>query len=145
MPRLCAFHLQEVILCSLEIELAEACFLGLLEKVLCHGLNVLVGALLRHVLDQTDHGLPVLIALVLFLHLLEIEEQAFLLSGGPEVELNASVVAVREASLGLRHPIVELAIEVGQALLVELAGVHAVGEDHTAGGLLIKILLIDLL
>ena len=112
---------------------------------MCHGFNILVRTLLRHVLDQTDHGLPVLIALVLFLHLLEIEKQAFLLSGGPEVELNASVVAVREACLGLRHPIVELAIEVGQALLVELAGVHAVGEDHAAGGFLIKILLIDLL
>jgi hypothetical protein len=81
--------------------------------------------------------LPVLIALVLFLHLLEIDEQAFLLSGGSEVELHASIVAVREASLGLRHPIVELAIEVGQALLVELAVVHAVGEDYTASGLLI--------
>jgi hypothetical protein len=134
-----------VILCSLEIELAETCFLGLLEKVLCHGLNILVRALLRHVLDQTDHGLPVLIALVLFLHLLEIEKQAFLLSGGPEVELHASVVAVREASLGLRHPIVELAIEVGQALLVELAAVHAVGEDYAASSLLIKVLLVDLI
>jgi hypothetical protein len=129
----------------LEIELAETCFLGLLEKVLCHGLNILVRALLRHVLDQTDHGLPVLIALVLFLHLLEIEKQAFLLSGGPEVELHASVVAVREASLGLRHPIVELAIEVGQALLVELAAVHAVGEDYAASSLLIKVLLVDLI
>ena len=134
-----------MILCSLEIELAETCFLGLLEKVLCHGLNILVRALLRHVLDQTDHGLPVLIALVLFLHLLEIEKQAFLLSGGPEVELHASVVAVREASLGLRHPIVELAIEVGQALLVELAAVHAVGEDYAASSLLIKVLLVDLI
>ena len=129
----------------MEIELAEACFLGLLEKALCHGLNILVRALLRHVLDQTDHGLPVLIALVLFLHFLEINEQAFLLSGGPEVELNASVVAVREASLGLRHPIVELAIEVGQTLLVELAVVHAVGEDHAASGFLIKVLLVDLI
>ena len=128
----------------MEIELAEACFLGLLEKILRHGLNVLAGTLLRHVLDQTDHGLPVLIALVLFLHLLEIEKQAFLLSGGPEVKLHASVVAVREASLGLRHPIVELAIEVGQALLVELAVVHAVGEDYAASGLLIKVPLVDL-
>ena len=134
-----------MILCSLEIELAEACFLGLLEKVLCHGLNVLVRTLLRHVFDQTDHGLPVFIALVLFLHLLEIEKQAFLLSGGPEVQLHASVVAVREASLCLRHPIVELAIEVRQALLVELAVVHAVSEDYAASGLLIKILLVDLI
>ena len=126
-----------MILCSLEIELAEACFLGLLEKVLCHGLNILVRTLLRHVLDQTNHRLPILIALVLFLHLLEIDEQAFLLSGGSEVELHASIVAVREASLGLWHPIVELAIEVGQALLVEFAVVHAVGEDYTASGLLI--------
>ena len=81
--------------------------------------------------------MPVLIALVLFLHLLEIDEQAFLLSGGSEVELHSSIVAVREASLGLRHPIVELAIKVGQALLVELAVVHAVGENYTASGLLI--------
>ena len=112
---------------------------------MCHCLNVLAGTFLRHVLDLTDQRLPVLIALVLFLHLLEIEKQAFLLSGGPKVELHASVVAVREASLGLRHPIVELTIEVGQALLVELAVVHAVGEDYAASGLLIKVLLVDLL
>ena len=134
-----------MILYSLEIELAEACFLGLLEKILCHGLNILVRALLRHVLDQTDHGLPVLIALVFFLHLLEIDKQAFLLCGGPEVELHASVVAVREASLGLRHPIVELAIKVRQGLFVELAVVHAVSEDYAASGFLIKVLLVDLI
>ena len=88
--------------------------------------------------------MPVLVALVLSLHALKVKEHSFLLGGRSEVKLHAGVMAVLKAGLSLRHPVVELAIEVGQTFLIQLASIHAVLEDYTASCLLVEVLLIDL-
>jgi hypothetical protein len=53
------------------------------------------------------------------------------------VELHAGVVAVGEAGLGEGHPVVEVAVELGDVLVVEAARVEAVLEYHALRRLLV--------
>ena len=70
---MCLSSIEVIHICSLEIELALA-GLALLEEFLSHLVNVLARCILLHVLNQTSHWVPVLIALVLLLHILEVNE-----------------------------------------------------------------------
>jgi len=104
---------------------------------------MIIEGFLSHSLDYAGGGLPVFIALVLSFHFLEINEKAFFFSSRTEMKLHACVIAVLKACLGLRHAIIEIAIEVWQAFVIELAGVHTVGENNATSCFLVKIFLID--